>query len=60
VQKHVNNKSLKVENVSERDGVVIAGVKTNNSVQFNSNLYYLCAESTATRPITDTEQCKQK
>jgi hypothetical protein len=23
----------------------------------NSILYYLCAESTATRPITDTAQC---
>jgi hypothetical protein len=28
----------------------------NNSIQFNSILYYLCAESTATRPITDTAQ----
>jgi hypothetical protein len=27
-----------------------------NSIQFNSILYYLCAESTATRPITDTAQ----
>jgi hypothetical protein len=26
--------------------------------QFNSILYYLCAESTATRPITDTAQRK--
>jgi hypothetical protein len=25
-------------------------------IQFNSNLYYLCAEPTATRPITDTAQ----
>jgi hypothetical protein len=25
-----------------------------NSIQFNSILYYLCAESTATRPITET------
>jgi hypothetical protein len=25
--------------------------------KFNSILYYLCAESTATRPITDTAQC---
>jgi hypothetical protein len=24
----------------------------------NSILYYLCAESTATRPITDTAQCR--
>jgi hypothetical protein len=30
----------------------------NNSIQFNSILYYLCAESTATRPITDTAQCR--
>jgi hypothetical protein len=29
---------------------------SNNSIQFNSILYYLCAESTATRPITDTAQ----
>jgi hypothetical protein len=28
-----------------------------NSVQFNLILYYLWAESTATRPITDTAQC---
>jgi hypothetical protein len=28
----------------------------NNSIQFNSILYFLCAESTATRPITDTAQ----
>jgi hypothetical protein len=29
----------------------------NNSIKFfNSILYYLCAESTATRPITDTAQ----
>jgi hypothetical protein len=27
-------------------------------IQFNSILYYLCAESTATRPITDTAQRK--
>jgi hypothetical protein len=26
----------------------------------NSILYYLCAESTATRPITDTAQCRYK
>jgi hypothetical protein len=26
----------------------------------NSVLYYLCAESTATRPITDTAQCTYK
>jgi hypothetical protein len=25
-------------------------------IQFNSILYYLCAESTALRPITDTAQ----
>jgi hypothetical protein len=25
-------------------------------IQFNSIVYYLCAESTATRPITDTAQ----
>jgi hypothetical protein len=27
-------------------------------IQFNSILYYLCAESTATRPIIDTAQCR--
>jgi hypothetical protein len=27
-------------------------------IQFNLILYYLCAESTATRPITDTAQCR--
>jgi hypothetical protein len=26
----------------------------NNSIQFNSILYYFCAELTATRPITDS------
>jgi hypothetical protein len=28
----------------------------NNSIQFNSMIYYLCAESTAIKPITDTAQ----
>jgi type IV secretory pathway VirB3-like protein len=27
-------------------------------IQFNSILYYLCAEPTVTRPITDTAQCR--
>jgi hypothetical protein len=27
-------------------------------IQFNSILYYLCAESTASNPITDTAQCR--
>jgi hypothetical protein len=31
----------------------INDVDNNNSIQFNSIPYYLCAESTATRPITD-------
>jgi hypothetical protein len=31
-----------------------------NSIKFNSILYYLCAESTATRSITDTAQCRYK
>jgi hypothetical protein len=26
----------------------------------DSILYYLCAESTATRPITDTAQCRYR
>jgi hypothetical protein len=34
--------------------VEAAGI--NNSIQFNSIIYYLCAESTALRPITDTAQ----
>jgi hypothetical protein len=29
-----------------------------NSIQFNSILYYLCAESTAKRPVTDTAQSR--
>jgi hypothetical protein len=29
-------------------------------IQFNSILYYLCAKSTATRPITDTAQRRYK
>jgi hypothetical protein len=31
-----------------------------DSIQFNSILHYLCAESTALRPITDTAQCTCK
>jgi opacity protein-like surface antigen len=30
----------------------------NNNNNNNSILYYLCAESTATRAITDTAQCR--
>jgi hypothetical protein len=33
-----------------------ANNNNNNSIQFNSILYYLCAESTATGPITDPAQ----
>jgi hypothetical protein len=33
---------------------------TRNSHNNNSILYYLCAKSTATRPITDTAQCRYK
>jgi phosphopantothenoylcysteine synthetase/decarboxylase len=33
-------------------------VYNNNSILFNSIICYLCAESTATRPITDTAQRK--
>jgi hypothetical protein len=29
-------------------------------IQFNSILYYLCAQSTATKPITDRAQCRYK
>jgi hypothetical protein len=32
----------------------------NNNTNNNSILYYLCAESTAARPITDTAQCSYK
>jgi hypothetical protein len=31
-----------------------------NSIQLSSILYYLRAEPTATRPITDTAQCRYK
>jgi hypothetical protein len=58
-------KSLKVLNLySDRTSYVKVRfsqslqVNTDNSIQFNSILYYLCAESTATRPITDTAQYK--
>jgi hypothetical protein len=40
------------------DKIII--IHNNNNNNNNSILYYLCAESTATRPITDTAQCKQK
>jgi hypothetical protein len=33
---------------------------TNDDDDNNSILYYLYAESTATRPITDTAQCRYK
>jgi hypothetical protein len=29
-------------------------------IQFSSIIYYLCAESTATRPITDPTQCRYR
>jgi hypothetical protein len=32
----------------------------NNSIKFNSILYYLYAESTAKRPITDTAQFRSR
>jgi hypothetical protein len=32
----------------------------NNNNNYNSILYYLCAESRAVRPITDTAQCTCK
>jgi hypothetical protein len=35
----------------ENKGAIIISI-----IQFNSILYYLCAESTATRPIADTAQ----
>jgi hypothetical protein len=30
--------------------------ENDDSVQFSSIIYYLCAEPTATRPVTDTAQ----
>jgi hypothetical protein len=32
----------------------------NNNNNNNSILYYLCAEPTATRPITETAQCRYR
>jgi hypothetical protein len=29
-------------------------------IQFSSIIYYLCAETTATRPITGTAQCRYR
>jgi hypothetical protein len=42
------------ENVPRSEHMIIPA--DDNSIKFNSILYYLCAESTATRPITDTAQ----
>jgi hypothetical protein len=42
---------------------LVEGLSRNNSNNNNNNnnnnliFYYLCAESTATRPITDAEHC---
>jgi hypothetical protein len=44
--------SLSVQEVLESASIII--------IQFNSILYYLCAEPTAVRPITDTAQCTYK
>jgi hypothetical protein len=33
---------------------------TMSIIQFNSILYYLCAEPTARRPITGTAQCRYR
>jgi hypothetical protein len=35
-------------------------IAKNINTKFNSILYFLCVESTATRPITDTAQCRYK
>jgi hypothetical protein len=40
--------------------VQIKNVDDDDSIQFNSILYYLCAESIAVRPITDTAECTYK
>jgi hypothetical protein len=50
---------LEYSSVSFTVSMKIASCFTNTwliIIQFNSILYYLCAESTATRPITDTAQ----
>jgi hypothetical protein len=37
----------------------VVGLITLGVIQYTSILYYLCAESTATRPVTDTAECYQ-
>jgi hypothetical protein len=41
-------------------GTTGRNVTINLIVSFNSILYYLCAKPTATRPVTDTAQCRYK
>jgi hypothetical protein len=51
------------QNVRKNHDIKIADRCFENVAQFkyfNSNLYYLCAESTAIWPITDTAQCRYK
>jgi hypothetical protein len=48
-------------NVEEDFPKVRTTEKENNNDNNNKSiLYYLCAKSIATRPITDTAQCKYK
>jgi predicted CDP-diglyceride synthetase/phosphatidate cytidylyltransferase len=47
-------------NVIDVDGDNIIIITTTIIIQFNSILYYLCAESTAARPITDRAQVRYK
>jgi hypothetical protein len=42
-------------NISSRSEIIIIII-----IKLNSILYYLCAESTAARPITDTAQCRYR
>jgi hypothetical protein len=40
--------------------ILIVGRTMATLIQYNSIIYYLCAEPTATRPITGTAQCRYK
>jgi hypothetical protein len=53
VEPLTNNEIMKIMVIRM---TIIIIIQFNSSIQFNSILYYLCAESTATRPITVTAQ----
>jgi hypothetical protein len=40
--------------------IPITQIYNNSNSKSNSILYYLCAEPTATRPITGTAQCRYR